>query len=642
MKSPSLILRVSHLIIIQIIFIFTAIALVLYSPLGEDTIIQKWSVRNNKVLAEGHDVCSLLAADPVEVSLNAKTIGTINEYLKKTQLITHIDLLYRDARAGRNQLMHISSTIDDESMLDDPVFLDFYKPLLNYLSSSSRPYITLISDDNRSINYILRPENLEGDILLLLSTKNDIHLTANDNIAYIFLILFLISTLISLLIVNLMHKGIRQPVENLIKGLEKAAVGELVRIEESGDRQIRKVIAAFNEMTVRLAGKQEEVENANQKLVKINKNLAESEAILTSLVDYSPEAIVVTDLDDKVIIYNHEAAKDFGFNQTDMLGEDIGRYIPISDSIYSETVGDSPSGKAQEIICRRRDGAKFPALLVRTPLGLEGHRPMAVLYFVKNITESANFQQMILRLDRIASKGKMARSIAHEINNYLAILQGNLELVPVYITRNEVEKLESNVEIMRNTVARISNFTEGLSRFSDENSDFEKEDLNQLIENLVAFLKPQNKFDFVEIKTTLADNLPLAEIDSGQIQLVLVNLINNAAEAQEDSQTDSWVQIATHYDESSRHIVIRVSDNGPGVDEKYHEDLFKKRFSTKSGGYGLGLITSMNIINNHMGSISYSSGDGSQSIFEVKIPSKRPTSVESEPAMKSRNPSTSQ
>lgn len=642
MKSPSLILRVSHLIVIQIIFIFTAIALVLYSPVDEDTIIQKWSARNSKILAAGHDLSNLPALGRPGVSLDVKTGRAINEYLENQELITHIDLLYRDSGTDRNQFMHISSTIDDESLPDDPVFLNFYRPLLNYLTPASRPYVALISDDNRSIIYILKPENSGGDALLMLSTRNDIYLTATDNIAYILLMLFLISTLISLLIVNLMHKGIRQPVDNLIKGLEKVAAGELVKIEESGDRQIQKVIAAFNEMTVRLTEKQDEVKSANQKLVKINKNLAESESILTSLVDYSPEAIVVTDLNDKVIIYNQEAARDFGFNQTDMLGEDISRYIPISANRPSETVGESGSSKLQEIICRRHGGGKFPALLVRTPLGLEGHRPIAVLYFVKNITESANFQQMILKLDRIASKGKMARSIAHEINNYLAILQGNLELLPIHIAKEEADKLESKVEIMRETVGRISNFTEGLSRFSDENSAFEKEDLNQLIENLVAFLKPQNKFDFVEIRTNLADNLPLVEIDSGQIQLMLVNLINNAAEAQEDSRTDGWIKIDTHYDKSSENILIEVSDNGPGIADKYREYLFQKRFSTKRDGYGLGLITSRNILNNHMGSISYSSGDGSHSIFKIKLPAMRPISAESQTDLQNRYPSVPQ
>jgi signal transduction histidine kinase len=238
---------------------------------------------------------------------------------------------------------------------------------------------------------------------------------------------------------------------------------------------------------------------------------------------------------------------------------------------------------------------------------------------------------MILRLDRVASRGKMARDIAHEINNYLAILQGNLELIPLFLAKNDTEKLENKVRVMKDTVDRISHFTDGLTRFSDENSAFTKEDLNQLIENLIAFLKPQNKFDNIAICTNLSDDLPLIEIDSGQIQLLLVHLINNAAEAMPESSERNWIVVSSSYDESSKTAAIKVADGGPGIAEENIPKLFLKRFSTKRSGTGLGLITCNNIVDNHMGEISYHASDESKSIFAVSIPASRTDDKDEEP-----------
>ena len=229
---------------------------------------------------------------------------------------------------------------------------------------------------------------------------------------------------------------------------------------------------------------------------------------------------------------------------------------------------------------------------------------------------------MILKLDRIATRGKMARDIAHEINNYLAILQGNLELIPMMLAKNDLEKLDKKVSLMKETVGRISNFTDGLTRFSDENTEFVKEDLNQLIENLIAFLKPQNKFDDIAITTNLADNMPLVEIDTSQIQHLLVNLINNGAEAvsQTGMENNKWIVISTSYDEYNQEISIKVSDGGLGIKDEFIDKLFVSRFSTKRQGTGFGLITCKNIVDNHDGEVSYHTSEESKSVFTVKIP----------------------
>ena len=143
------------------------------------------------------------------------------------------------------------------------------------------------------------------------------------------------------------------------------------------------------------------------------------------------------------------------------------------------------------------------------------------------------------------------------------------------------------------------------------------------MENLLAFLKPQNKFDNIYIGTNLADNLPMVAIDAGQIQLLIVNLLSNSAEALADTDGKKWIVVSTSLDEDGRDFYLKFADSGSGIPEKYHERLFISRFSTRRDGNGLGLITCKNIVDNHQGEISYHMSEESKAIFIARLPIKR-------------------
>ena len=625
-RSPSLLIRVSHLILIQIIFIFSALALVLFYP-QDDNDYKTYSKLNNEVLQTAGKVFPLLESSglsfevPLDVTAKIQNIADDNEY------ISDINLLLYDSVSGLDSLLHFGVTEREK------IFLDSARAplhsILALLNASPKKHLTTLGHEGRHIIYAIKPDNDAKNYALIISAPNVAPKLAQNGRAYLLFVLFLISALISLLIINLIFKGVKRPLGELLDGFEKISDGQEVCLPVSGDKSLQGLIVGFNEMSQNLSENRRELAMANEQLMKTNKSLIESESILTALVDYSPDAIIVTDLEDQVIIYNQAAARDFGFNQSNMLGKKISNLIPVMN--MEKSSGEkADSLESQEVICRCQDGTKFPAVLVHTPLGPDGGRPMAMLYFIKSISESANYQEMILKLDRIVSRGKMARDIAHEINNYLAILQGNLELIPMFMAKNDTEKVEKKLGVMKETVSRITTFTEGLSRFSDENSEFTKEDLNQLVENLIAFLKPQNKFDNIFICTNLSENLPLVEIDASQIQHLLVHIITNAAEAMAQIEDNRWMVISTAADETDGTAIIKIADGGPGVASEHIGNLFMKRFSTKRDGTGLGLLTCKNIVDNHNGELSYHCGDDSKSIFEIKIPISRIVEAQSD------------
>lgn len=625
-RSPSLLIRVSHLILIQILFIFSALALVLFYPQDDNDHIM-YSKLDSEVLLTAGKVFPLLESSglsfevPLDVAVKIQNIADDNEY------VTDINLLLHDTASGLDSLVHFGVSEREK------IFLDSARAplhsILDLLNASPKKHLTTLGHEGRHIIYAIKPDNDAKNYALIISAPNVTPKMAQNGRAYLLFVLFLISALISLLIINLIFKGVKRPLGELLDGFEKISAGQDVCLPVSGDKSLQGLIVGFNEMSQNLSENRRELATANEQLMKTNKSLIESESILTALVDYSPDAIIVTDLEDQVIIYNQAAARDFGFNQSNMLGKKISNLIPVMNMDKSSAEKTDSLG-TQEVICRCQDGTKFPAVLVHTPLGPEGGHPMAILYFIKSISESANYQDMILKLDRIVSKGKMARDIAHEINNYLAILQGNLELIPMFMAKGDAEKVEKKLGVMKETVSRITTFTDGLSRFSDENSEFTKEDLNQLVENLIAFLKPQNKFDNIFICTNLSENLPLVEIDASQIQHLLVHIITNAAEAMAQIEDNRWMVISTAAEETEDMAIIKIADGGPGVASEHIGHLFMKRFSTKRDGTGLGLLTCKNIVDNHNGELSYHSGDDSKSIFEIKIPISRIVEAQSD------------
>ena len=602
-KSPAILNRISRFIIIQIVFVFAALALVLFYNADNTGLYSNYNDLREEVLQIADQLHSKLTFDPSLDPENPELSSLIDKYTADKDLITDIKLVPRAYfPESAHRIEYVTVPPVEEWVMPAP------------------PILTSMSEDNKSMVFTVQPENSVVDYAVEITSSNIFASADQKNLAYLLVLLFLISALISLLLIHLLEKSVRRPLAHLAEGFAQTARAEQYIIEEEcRDPDMKKLIVAFNRMSKSLSEQQKLLKDTNRELVKTNASLKESESFLTSLIDFSPEAIIVTDLEDKVIIYNLTAAEDFGFSQTDMLGRHISGLINLSSDEIR--LAESSDGNIEkEIICSHQDNSTFPALLVYTPLGLEKSKPIARLYFLKNISESKNYQDMILKLDRVASRGKMAREVAHEINNYLAILQGNLELTPLLMAKGNYEKAGKKIEIMRGTVEKITRFTEGLTRFSDENSRFDKEDLNQLVENLVAFVKPQNRFDDIRIETHLANNVPLVEIDAGQIQLLLVNLLNNASEALDNIDNNRTIRLQTTVSDSGGQCIIAINDNGPGIPEDYHEQMFMKRFSTRQKGNGLGLITCKGVVDNHKGEIDYIRNEDGTTTFKVKIP----------------------
>jgi PAS domain S-box-containing protein len=418
----------------------------------------------------------------------------------------------------------------------------------------------------------------------------------------------------------------------LLRGMEKTAEGELYyMIEAADDEELNILINAFNRMTRTLWNNQRKLREFNARLNKMNLNLIESQLFLATLIDNSPFSVIVASPDGQIMLFNRMASDMFGHINRDAIGKPVaGLFAKPLDSVAEnrEGVDGSPNF---DVRCRRSDGSSFPAYVILTPVYSRGGEVCAFLYIIRDISESTGFQEMMIRLDRYCTRGEMAGDIAHEINNYLAILAGNLDLLPVYMSKGAGEKVDRRLELMRDTVQRIARFADGLMDVPQDKVEPEKADLNQVAENILAFLKPQNRFDNIKFETWLSSELPLIEFDPAQIQQLLMNFVFNAADALEEVSGEKRVKLISRLVtcEGCRYARVEVYDNGPGVPEDKRSILFKQRFTTKRKGHGIGLITCRKMVEAHHGRIGYTYADGS--VFHFELPVEQPSQAD-EPA----------
>ncbi len=228
-----------------------------------------------------------------------------------------------------------------------------------------------------------------------------------------------------------------------------------------------------------------------------------------------------------------------------------------------------------------------------------------------------------IHTSKLASLGEMSAGIAHEINNPLTIITGNLPLLEKIKKEGEETKFKDRIEKMIKASERISKIVRGLKKLVRFQVDVEhKEELiSSLIEESLVIcdikaLKTDVKIDY---KIQDEENL-IVKCNEVEIEQVLINLINNAIDAVEDRE-ERWVKINAFRDTNTE-VVIQVVNSGPRIEEKVEEKIFQPFFTTKpvGKGTGLGLSISKGILDQHGASLSLNKSF-ENTCFEIRFPS---------------------
>jgi two-component system NtrC family sensor kinase len=275
------------------------------------------------------------------------------------------------------------------------------------------------------------------------------------------------------------------------------------------------------------------------------------------------------------------------------------------------------SGKYEkELELRRKNKEVFPAQLIIRPLNDLALSEYNYLCIGQDITSHKAIQEELIHTAKLAATGKLAASVAHEINNPLYGIKNTLEIISQEVT--DGSRSQKLVSLSLDEIERVKNLLWRMLELYKPGPDKEQIiDINTLLDNLLDFMQPQIEKAQVSLIKDF-NNTPLTISGSrDQMHQVFMNLIGNALQAMPDGG-----KIRIHTSKSGRRILVKITDTGHGISEENLKHVFDAFFSTKesSRGVGLGLSVSHSIVRNHGGKIDVKSRVGNGSTFTVSLP----------------------
>ena len=247
---------------------------------------------------------------------------------------------------------------------------------------------------------------------------------------------------------------------------------------------------------------------------------------------------------------------------------------------------------------------------------------------VKRVEESDQRREAAYRemqhTSKLASIGRLAAGVAHEVNNPLAIINEKAGLMKDMVEYRrdfpDKEKFLPLTESILQSVERCRTITHRLLGFARRMEvKIEDLDLNALLREVLDFLGKEAVYRNIEVELQLGESLPHIRSDRGQLQQVFLNIVNNAFEAVGNGGTVSL----TSWDQDSETVGVSIHDNGQGMSEETMSHIFEPFFTTKRGyGTGLGLSITYGIVKKLGGDINVKSREGEGTTFNVFLPKK--------------------
>jgi PAS domain S-box-containing protein len=247
----------------------------------------------------------------------------------------------------------------------------------------------------------------------------------------------------------------------------------------------------------------------------------------------------------------------------------------------------------------------------------------AILVNMMDMTKAKELEHLLTIQDKMASLGRVAAGIAHEIRNPLSGINIYLNtLKKLHHKAGSEEKVEQILQHVNSASHKIESVIRRVMDFAKPSEPkLTLIDINQPITDAVNLTAVTMRKSGVNLQKQLADDLPPTYADSNLIEEMVLNLLNNAAEAMKSMEEGKKIIVTTS--EDSDRIIVRVSDSGPGVPSEIRDKIFDPYFTTRPEGTGIGLSLSHRIITDHGGSLTVADSDLGGAEFRIEIPIKQ-------------------
>jgi len=411
-------------------------------------------------------------------------------------------------------------------------------------------------------------------------------------------------------------RRITAPLRLVAEGAERIASGERgVRVDSpAGTDEFAALIGSFNKMSERLARSEEEVETSRVGLTRKNQELEERRRLQDTVLETVGTGLLLVDAEGTSTTANPAALRLLGVDQS-IVGRRLEGVLrgPGREEI-TELVQRLLSGRVarqeREVQLLAHGRERHLAVVVVALPSTPGSPPGA-LVVLDDLTP-------LMRAQKVAAWGEVARKLAHEIKNPLTPIQLSAQRI-----RKAYLKAAPDLErIVGECTHAIVQEVEALKNLVDEFAQFARLPAVNLQPGSLAdvvdhTLSLYDGFAGVTIDRRLAPDLPEVRLDSAQMKRVLINLVDNAIEATEKRGT---VVVSTEFDRTHARVRLGVADDGPGISAEDRDKLFVPTFSTKRRGSGLGLAIVNRIVLEHQGTIRVEDNLPHGARFVVELP----------------------
>jgi hypothetical protein len=415
---------------------------------------------------------------------------------------------------------------------------------------------------------------------------------------------------------------VTRPVAALAEATQQIRAGHLgYRVEVSAADELGELVASFNQMAGELEQNRQRLENAGRELADANIALGQANTDLerrsneiSTILENIPTGVLSLDAREN-ITHSNRAFKDL-FHRTDTpfgkqieavlepgLAHDVRRLLRRADRMGTAAREFEADGLQIEVTA---------ASLVR------GRERVGYVVVFEDLSE-------LLKAQKQAAWREVARRVAHEIKNPLTPILLSAERIRRQLGRSKTDEGSAH-SVIAGSAETISGSVETLRRLVDEFSMLARfptaepkpTNINHVVQDALDMFN--GRMDGINVRTTLSASLPAVMADAHAMKRVFANLIDNAAEAMQDSLLKE-IEIRTAVVETDPELVeISISDTGHGITPELKERLFLPYFSTKDRGTGLGLAIVNRIIEEHQGTIRVEENKPVGARFIVELP----------------------
>jgi two-component system, cell cycle sensor histidine kinase and response regulator CckA len=353
-------------------------------------------------------------------------------------------------------------------------------------------------------------------------------------------------------------------------------------------------------------------------------SLRESEEKYRILVENSVDAVFLAARDGRIFAANNAACDMFGMSEPEIITSGRNGIVDLNDPRLSIALKErARTGKfTGELHFKKKDGTVFAAWVSST-IFMDSHGNERACNVVHDITERKKYEEELFRIQKLESLGLLAGGIAHDFNNFLSVILGYISLAKMAVTpEDEIFNLLDESE---KASINAQNLTKQLLTFATGGAPVKE------IASIAEIIKEASTFVLRGSKShcefLIEDDLWPAEVDAGQINQVINNVVLNASQAMPEGGIIRVTANNLIVGEKSglpvktgKYIRISISDHGFGIAEKHLLKIFDPFFTIKQQRNGLGLTTTYSIINKHEGHISVESKLGIGTTFFIYLP----------------------